>query len=101
MSTSFSVAVSAEPLNVYTPYSIYRIVGLIWVNDGTFIKNIWCFVKNEYGTRRRKQECEMSLESAFRADKDKVLDYIWDCKVPKAYWERAWNAVFDEQQLDL
>ena len=101
MSEEFGPAVSTAPLYVNTPYSIHKIIGLIWDNDGNFIEKVWCIIKNEYDAGRRKRECEISLEMAFQANKDKVLDYIWECKVPKVYWQCTWNAVFDEEQPDL
>ena len=101
MSEEFGPAVSTAPLYVHTPYSIYKIIGLIWDNDGTFIEKVWCIIRNEYDTGRRKWECEISLEMVFQANKNQILDYIRECKVPKVYWQCAWNAVFDEEQPDL
>ena len=76
MSTEFGRAVSEAPMNVYTAYSMKRIVGLIWDNDRTFIEKVWCIIRNEYDAGRRKQECEMNLEMAFWVNKELTLEYI-------------------------
>ena len=101
MSDNFSIAVSGTPLYVHTPYSIKMIIGLIWDNDGIFIESAQCIIKNEYDGTRNTREYTISLETAFRVDGTLTLEYIRNCRVPKVYWERAWYAVFDEEQPDI
>ena len=101
MSDNFSIAVSGAPLYVRTPYSIERIIGLIWDDDGIFIESARCILKNEYDGTRRTREDTISLETAFRVNGELTLEYIRNCRVPKVYWERAWYAVYDEQQPDI
>lgn len=88
------VARSRDTLNVYARYKLYKVIFMIWDNDGTRYEKVLVKLRSEYD--RRVISREITLEEAFRMNTRKTLDYLRITKSPIPVWEEAWNNVFDE-----